>query len=314
MHTKPLYIVLWVALGLLIAGLITMCILFTVWQVDYDKGIKKASTAVGSCAAGQEMCRFVPDDTLGVPTFDTSFNVSNARVMSDLLGRMEDAALSDTNVHSPPNFNLLTTMKGKDGGSVGLWETIVQNVKILYLIFYHGKQIYDLTKQLRVTQKQWPVSVPASMVHLEMLDNYQYLQADLLKTVKDAAPQAIYVAGHQLGGAMATLASTDIVDITKDTVTYLLGTPSVGNADFANLVKNKVPHVYRISNQSDVVCQFPLPVTPNFGGSYDPSLYKAVGSDISFDHNQGSWDHNNSIANYITNLKASTGLHVSTPL
>lgn len=64
----------------------------------------------------------------------------------------------------------------------------------------------------------------------------------------------LYLTGHSLGGALATLAAS-VVDATA---TYTFGAPRVGNGKFAGSLEDK--NVYRIVYGQDIAPSFPHPL------------------------------------------------------
>ncbi len=66
----------------------------------------------------------------------------------------------------------------------------------------------------------------------------------------------VFFSGHSLGGALATLAAADF----SPSALYLYGSPRVGDRDFSSSLSG-VP-VYRVVNNSDMVCMLPPTVAP----------------------------------------------------
>jgi hypothetical protein len=67
----------------------------------------------------------------------------------------------------------------------------------------------------------------------------------------------IYVTGHSLGGAVATLAAADLFSLTPDLTLYTFGSPRVGDLAFATYFDKIVPDTYRIVNNKDLVPHIP---------------------------------------------------------
>ena len=65
----------------------------------------------------------------------------------------------------------------------------------------------------------------------------------------------VYVTGHSLGGAMATICSKRLQDIKPNVVLYTYGSPRVGDRRWVKTLQ--VPH-YRYQNNNDVVCRVPF--------------------------------------------------------
>lgn len=67
----------------------------------------------------------------------------------------------------------------------------------------------------------------------------------------------IYVTGHSLGGAIATLAAADLFALTPDLTLYTFGSPRVGDQAFATYFDKIVPDTYRIVHNKDLVAHIP---------------------------------------------------------
>ena len=81
-------------------------------------------------------------------------------------------------------------------------------------------------------------------------------------SIKDKLPEVkdfpLYITGHSLGGALATVATQDLEQSGfKDQIAacYTFGSPRVGNADFDKNIKSPV---YRVINFVDIVTFVPL--------------------------------------------------------
>lgn len=69
---------------------------------------------------------------------------------------------------------------------------------------------------------------------------------------------SIYVTGHSLGGALATVAALDLkhtYNVPMKVYTY--GQPRVGNGLYANYFKNQIPDAYRVIHNADAVPHLP---------------------------------------------------------
>ena len=80
----------------------------------------------------------------------------------------------------------------------------------------------------------------------------------VLIELMEAHPTAhVYIAGHSLGGAMASIVALDLMltktlsDVPPTVYTY--GQPRTGNNVFANTVNKLIPRVYRVVNRNDAV-------------------------------------------------------------
>jgi len=86
----------------------------------------------------------------------------------------------------------------------------------------------------------------------------------------------IYVTGHSLGGALATLMCWEIEAIraaelpsVSSVQLYNFGSPRVGNAAFARSFNKAIPTAFRIINGLDVVARVPRPSNLSFAGEWE---------------------------------------------
>ena len=107
------------------------------------------------------------------------------------------------------------------------------------------------------------------------LDALEVVWNDLKKyaneEMKNYPRYKVWVTGHSLGGALASLASTLIMfegNTTRDNLTlYTFGQPRVGNHDYALTHDSLVPLSFRVTHYRDIVvhlpfCQTEFPGTP----------------------------------------------------
>ena len=89
---------------------------------------------------------------------------------------------------------------------------------------------------------------------------YQDGAASAINGVHAAGPTPrIVVAGHSLGGALATLAAADLtIQGLSNVQLYSFAAPRVGNRTFADQFTAKVPVAFRVANSEDIVPTVPL--------------------------------------------------------
>lgn len=103
----------------------------------------------------------------------------------------------------------------------------------------------------------------------------------------------IYIAGHSLGAAIATLSVGDIGKDDRNTIKaiYLYGSPRVGDAEYAREYdRNYQGITYRIVNTSDLVTSVPPPV-PVLGGL--GGYFSHVETPVDF-----NWQENDILSNH----------------
>ena len=137
------------------------------------------------------------------------------------------------------------------------------NNKAIFLVFRGTEPEYisDIVTDVMVRQRKY---IPyqgkvhsgfATAVHLVWSDILRALRADII--TNGARP--ICIAGHSLGGALATLASYRIYksgEFTFDGL-YTYGCPRVGNPEFADSFSYIKKRIFRFENNNDIVAKIP---------------------------------------------------------
>lgn len=123
-------------------------------------------------------------------------------------------------------------------------------------------------------QKEWLANFQASQsvymqsrqargqVHTGFLRLYDDLKGQVRRAVNRLNPSLpCFVAGHSLGGALATLASADLAsnypNVKDQLRLYTYGAPRVGDRAFAEFLSAIAPNSYRVFNLSDMVSMVP---------------------------------------------------------
>jgi hypothetical protein len=119
-------------------------------------------------------------------------------------------------------------------------------------------------------------------VHRDFAEALDAVWRDVLRLVKSLRKkdQTLWVTGHSLGGALATLATARLVDEGLKPVTVTFGQPRVGDSGFA---KAYTATHHRFVNNNDVVPTMPPRTIP--GWLRPPSFYTHVGELKFFDEN-----------------------------
>lgn len=101
------------------------------------------------------------------------------------------------------------------------------------------------------------------MVHVGFLRAYLSVRHRLLDILdvlrlREEEPWTVYVTGHSLGGALATICAADVAALyDREVVMYNFGSPRVGNMAFVNRFNKLVPNAFRVVNDADLVARVP---------------------------------------------------------
>ncbi|WP_308638006.1 lipase family protein [Paenibacillus silvisoli] len=133
-----------------------------------------------------------------------------------------------------------------------------------------------------------------------------YMSArDQIFRLLDQVPKdkPLFVTGHSLGGALATLASLDIAANRKPAalLTYTFGAPRTGDPVFVRTYNATVPITFRVQNEFDIVPHLPPLVyqSPKTDKTY---YYLHVKEEVKRSFRNGSVGGNHVISSYFADL------------
>ena len=166
----------------------------------------------------------------------------------------------DEETHHPPlptrksflalhHFEQLAFFLNRRTGARGYLVRRHEPVRFAALVFRGTEGILDVIKDLETVPTPLPGGVEVR-VHDGFEDQYASIRADVdhaLNSVNDP----LFIAGHSLGAALATLAAGG----RKVQGVYTFGSPRVGNQAFVNTLKGT--NIFRVVDDQDVVTTLP---------------------------------------------------------
>lgn len=288
-------------------------LLFYQLSITLESALSKAESSEGFCENSNPMCVVKTIDNLGVVPYnlERTFQTQTAIILADLVARVELAAKNNTTPTSPPNFQLITTLHPASGPVfTGVWTSVIDQKKILYIVFRGTQTRQEWTKDFETNQSVWSKIMKYKklqqkwskqdehiQVHKGFLQIFKEFQVNLEKIIENQKADQVYVVGHSLGSAIATLTGLAFYSLAKNLVVYTFASPRVGNEAFSQAVQKNFK-LYRISNRSDIVNDLPLAVMFNLEGNHDPFLYYHAGTNYSFSTNWGAWVNNHLLPVY----------------
>jgi hypothetical protein len=129
-----------------------------------------------------------------------------------------------------------------------------------YVLAFEGSQDNrDLLIDLQIAQLVPYKHYPDAKVHSGFWKSYLAIADEVHKLLLTHNVEHLFVTGHSLGGALATIASLDIVEELgiKNVSMVSLGAPRVGNAGYADLYSIMINDYYRLTHASDTVVHLP---------------------------------------------------------
>ncbi len=134
------------------------------------------------------------------------------------------------------------------------------------IVTFRGTRTYkDNESDQDLYQVPYPFVRNAGKTHRGFTCIYQSTRNELIRELNRlSTTKSLLVAGHSLGGALATLAALDIAMNTgcKNPIVYTYGSPRVGDPDFASLSNQTVKKSIRIFNVHDIIPTLPAKTYP----------------------------------------------------
>ena len=157
-----------------------------------------------------------------------------------------------------PNFNIIETF-WDNKTSTFCYFGKYNNSNDYVLAFEGSQDNRDLIIDLQIAQLVPYKHYPDAKVHAGFWKSYLAIADEVHKLLTLHKVNNLFVTGHSLGGALATIASLDIVEeLGINNVSMIsLGAPRVGNGGYANLYSSMLNNYYRLTHASDTVVHLP---------------------------------------------------------
>ncbi|MEO0984293.1 MAG: lipase family protein [Cyanobacteria bacterium J06639_14] len=160
-----------------------------------------------------------------------------------------------------------TFLESEDDGETDTQVAILHKpeTKELYVAFRGSDKDVDWINNLKFRQKVYPYGDESSTdvrFHRGFMAAYFSVRDRLLAAIRQYPDHTITVAGHSLGGAVATIATLDLqYNITQHTgqaiQLYTFGAPRVGNAALVESFSRRIPESHRFVYGWDIVTHIP---------------------------------------------------------
>ena len=154
-------------------------------------------------------------------------------------------------------------------------KTIIYNVEghtgvkdnIFYVIFRGSDGSSDWVSNLKFWKYNKPfyfrkkrmLSRKNIKFHAGFIEQYMEIYPKIMKRINENKHREIIIAGHSLGGAIATLSAYDIKLLSPELniTLFTAGSPRVGNKYFVNDFNSIIKDSYRLVNRCDIVTRVP---------------------------------------------------------
>ena len=191
------------------------------------------------------------------------------------LAKAADLAYDDLNQIQNHIINDLGFFKYKPFDNKDTQAFLCANDEIIIVAFQGTTSIDDWLTDLKI--KLVPSPSKVGCVHLGFNEAIGYVWQDLRQTILDSRSnnQSLWITGHSLGGALATLATDRLTDEgIKVNGLYTFGQPRVGDEAFANNFDSEMKkYTFRFAHDQDAVPDVPT----------TPQGYRHIGTEYFFD-------------------------------
>jgi triacylglycerol lipase len=164
----------------------------------------------------------------------------------------------------PPGYTLVGQFTADVLGHLEPFGFLMRSATDAVLAFRGTDDFPDDIADIRFNQAPYPYDSNAGMTHIGFTYVYESCRTAVIAAVS-ALPAGItlYITGHSLGGAVATLAALDVAVNTqfKQPIIYTFASPRVGDPSSASrfdgtLVTSPL-YSWRVVNMFDIVPQLP---------------------------------------------------------
>lgn len=324
-----------IGLGVTTAILLVVLIIGIVMTLQKVHKLQVVGDAVASaasneteCDEGKVPCNFETDMTVMPPPLVPSngaFSLPAAQYAAQVVGTLEAASLDNQYPVAPSGASIVSVFSGVNTNDDPSDTNQNKNVNIGWVLTAHGgKQLWvayrgtqtapEWQEDMEVQQVILMPGNPPILVHSGFYKAYQEVRSTVRKLVADvvaADPSVtVYVSGHSLGAAIATLCIADLaaapIPGLQDVRGYVFAPPRVGNSAFVSMLLGAssgpvVKELHFIANDADIVPTLPLAVHPNFKNTSQPLLYTQFPL-VRFTDDWGSWVLNHTMPIYVANL------------
>lgn len=125
----------------------------------------------------------------------------------------------------------------------------------LYIFIAGTDEVRDIVTDIRLIPSHFDGAISGVKVHRGFESAFKRVDTLITKLCIDN--NRVIIAGHSMGGAIATLAAYKMASIVQDITCVTFGSPRVGNRKFIKRFNKRVTHSYRIVYRNDMVTRWP---------------------------------------------------------
>tara|TARA_B100001996_G_C18563061_1_gene555375 strand:+ start:40 stop:924 length:885 start_codon:yes stop_codon:yes gene_type:complete len=270
---------------------------FVVYIVKYIKAVGYATDNYIDCDKNHCVDTSIENYTYIPAQENKHYNRNISKFCAQLIVRLEYPEKYD-NIY-PDLLNQLISVRDKHKNPIFCVIFKENNNNNLWIIFRGTYTFSEFISDIDYSQVAYLNT--KMKVHRGFYKIFMNIRNQIKEQLKNIKIENIFITGHSLGGAIATLLVADIYKEYPNTYVYCFGSPRVGDKSFTNLINSNC-NVYNIVNQSDVVTTIPPSVSANFINKKNLYYYSNSGKQITFDDNWHSLRNNHRMPVYIKNI------------
>jgi hypothetical protein len=277
----------WLAVGwtLLLLILVALSIIFaSLWNT-----ISRAL----STGRVQKPVHGVPDDSVGFlsASIPTSYNSDTALYLKDSMARYMNYVIGDAPTYvTRPSQNILSIISV--GANSDIVSIVIEDIvaKSIVILFKGSTTAMDWEDDFHTNQEALrPTAFPGVKIDSGFQKSYFQSRNSIIDCIKRSSNcSAVYLMGHSLGGAVATICSADLRDNAQEfglsdpasIYTVTLASPRQGNDGFMRHVEDM--QIYQLRNTADIIPCLPLAVQPSLYGAAKSDKFCHAGKGLLF--------------------------------
>ncbi|WP_028550087.1 lipase family protein [Paenibacillus sp. UNC451MF] len=159
---------------------------------------------------------------------------------------------------TPRGFRLTKVLGSKQNPYFGM---ILQSKTTIVIVFRGTETVAELLSDTDTVQVSFPYASEGGRVHRGFARMYaRSIRAQVMNMLRKQSPgKEVWITGHSLGGAVATLCAMDVAMNSpfSNPLLVTFGSPKVGNAKFRTAFSGKIRRSVRVVNASDLVPVLP---------------------------------------------------------
>lgn len=166
----------------------------------------------------------------------------------------------------PEGYEVIHTIEAKS--IIQVWERfgfVLESPQDIIIAFRGSSSAGNWISNMDASQKKFPYTKEPCYTHRGFTGIYSSARSGILSILRRLSPdKTLYVTGHSLGGALATLCAVDLAANTPFNAPHLytFASPRAGDPAFVKVFSRYIANSFRIANPFDVVTHAP------------PSIYK----------------------------------------